>query len=47
MVVAGVPPDYFSETGQFWGNPIYDWERMQCGRFVWWIKSRARGAEDF
>ena len=37
-VVAGVPPDYFSSTGQVWGNPIYDWERMQGDGFSWWIK---------
>ncbi len=36
-VVAGVPPDYFSETGQLWGNPVYDWERMRQDRFSWWI----------
>lgn len=35
--VAGVPPDYFSETGQRWGNPQYDWERMQAGNFQWWV----------
>ncbi len=35
--VAGVPPDYFSETGQRWGNPLYDWERMQADDFKWWI----------
>ena len=35
-VVAGVPPDYFSETGQRWGNPLYDWERMQADGFQWW-----------
>jgi 4-alpha-glucanotransferase len=34
--VAGVPPDYFSETGQRWGNPQYDWERMQADGFIWW-----------
>jgi 4-alpha-glucanotransferase len=37
-VVAGVPPDYFSETGQFWGNPLYDWERMREDNFGWWIE---------
>ncbi len=37
-VVAGVPPDYFSETGQFWGNPIYDWDRMRADGFKWWIE---------
>jgi 4-alpha-glucanotransferase len=36
-VVAGVPPDYFSETGQLWGNPIYDWERMASDDFGWWV----------
>ena len=36
-VVAGVPPDYFSETGQLWGNPLYDWKAMQKNGFAWWI----------
>jgi 4-alpha-glucanotransferase len=36
-VQAGVPPDYFSETGQLWGNPLYDWARMQAAGFPWWI----------
>lgn len=40
-VVAGVPPDYFSETGQLWGNPLYRWDVMQEGDFEWWI-SRIR-----
>jgi 4-alpha-glucanotransferase len=35
-VVAGVPPDAFSKTGQLWGNPIYDWERMRHDGFKWW-----------
>ena len=34
--VAGVPPDYFSKTGQLWGNPIYDWEAMLRDNFGWW-----------
>jgi 4-alpha-glucanotransferase len=38
LVVAGVPPDYFSATGQLWGNPIYDWDRMRLDRFAWWVK---------
>jgi 4-alpha-glucanotransferase len=42
-VVAGVPPDYFSKTGQLWGNPIYDWERMSVDGFQWWVK-RLRAA---
>jgi 4-alpha-glucanotransferase len=37
-VVAGVPPDYFSATGQLWGNPLYNWERMRSDGFKWWIK---------
>ena len=36
-VVAGCPPDAYSETGQKWGNPIYDWEKMQEDGFSWWI----------
>ncbi len=36
-VIAGVPPDYFSETGQLWGNPIYDWEKMKEDGFKWWV----------
>ncbi|MBL8150714.1 MAG: 4-alpha-glucanotransferase [Blastocatellia bacterium] len=36
-VVAGVPPDFFSKTGQLWGNPIYDWEKMAQNSFKWWI----------
>jgi len=35
--VAGVPPDYFSETGQRWGNPHYDWQVMQDDGFAWWL----------
>ena len=34
--VAGVPPDFFSATGQLWGNPIYDWEAMRQDKFSWW-----------
>jgi 4-alpha-glucanotransferase len=37
LVVSGVPPDYFSKTGQLWGNPIYDWEAMQKDGFEWWV----------
>ncbi len=36
-VVAGVPPDYFSATGQLWGNPVYRWERHAADRYRWWI----------
>jgi 4-alpha-glucanotransferase len=37
-VVAGVPPDYFSATGQRWGNPIYRWDTMARNSFEWWIR---------
>jgi 4-alpha-glucanotransferase len=37
-VVAGVPPDYFSPTGQLWGNPLYDWRRMAEDNYSWWIE---------
>ncbi|TNF92137.1 MAG: 4-alpha-glucanotransferase [Gammaproteobacteria bacterium] len=37
-IVAGVPPDYFSETGQRWGNPLYRWGRMELDGFQWWIQ---------
>ncbi len=36
-VVAGVPPDYFSKTGQLWGNPQYDWAALQRSGYAWWI----------
>jgi 4-alpha-glucanotransferase len=38
QVVAGVPPDYFSKTGQLWGNPIYDWDEMVGDGFRWWVE---------
>jgi 4-alpha-glucanotransferase len=37
-VVAGVPPDYFSPTGQLWGNPLYDWNRMRHDGYAWWTR---------
>lgn len=36
--VAGVPPDYFSDDGQLWGNPLYDWETHKANGYVWWIQ---------
>jgi len=36
--VAGVPPDYFSRTGQLWGNPVYDWQQLEQTDFHWWIQ---------
>jgi 4-alpha-glucanotransferase len=38
LVVAGVPPDYFSKTGQLWGNPLYNWETMAFHGFDWWVE---------
>ncbi len=37
-VIAGVPPDYFSPTGQRWGNPLYDWEAQKETGYTWWIR---------
>ena len=36
-VVGGVPPDYFSELGQLWGNPVYDWHALENTDFAWWL----------
>ena len=36
-LVAGVPPDYYSATGQLWGNPVYDWDAHRAEGFAWWI----------
>ena len=40
--IAGVPPDYFSEIGQLWGNPIYDWPTMKADGYRWWITRMRR-----
>lgn len=45
-VVAGVPPDYFSATGQLWGNPIYDWDAHRAENFNWW-RSRVQHTLDW
>jgi 4-alpha-glucanotransferase len=37
-VVAGVPPDYFSATGQLWGNPVYRWDALKATGYAWWLK---------
>ncbi|EGK87539.1 4-alpha-glucanotransferase [Microcoleus vaginatus PCC 9802] len=37
-LMAGVPPDYFSSTGQLWGNPVYNWEKLQANNFEWWVE---------
>ncbi len=44
--VAGVPPDAFSEDGQLWGNPLYDWDYMKKEGFSWWIR-RIKAASEF
>jgi 4-alpha-glucanotransferase len=38
VTVAGVPPDYFSKTGQLWGNPVYRWEVLKSTGYEWWMK---------
>ncbi len=37
LAVAGVPPDYFSQTGQLWGNPLYDWKALRQDGYSWWV----------
>ncbi|MGQ9517363.1 MAG: 4-alpha-glucanotransferase [Anaerolineae bacterium] len=44
-VVAGVPPDYFSPTGQRWGNPLYRWERMAQDHYAWWVQRMRKTME--
>lgn len=38
QLIAGVPPDYFSETGQLWGNPLYKWDALEKDGYSWWIE---------
>lgn len=45
--IAGVPPDYFSATGQRWGNPIYNWEKLEKDDFVFWMKRISYTAQLF
>ncbi|GIW17027.1 MAG: 4-alpha-glucanotransferase [Tepidiforma sp.] len=45
--VAGVPPDAFSDTGQRWGNPLYDWEAMRADGYAWWVARFERALELF
>lgn len=44
-VVSGVPPDLFTEDGQLWGNPVYDWAFMESDEFAWWIERVRRLTE--
>ena len=46
-LVAGVPPDAFSETGQLWGNPLYDWPALSRRRYAWWTERLRRTFELF
>lgn len=43
--VAGVPPDYFSATGQLWGNPLYDWKKHEKTGYQWWVRRMERQLE--
>lgn len=45
--VAGVPPDYFSKTGQLWGNPLYNWEEMHNTGYKWWLKRIGKSKENY
>jgi 4-alpha-glucanotransferase len=45
--VAGVPPDYFSSTGQLWGNPVYSWEKLKETSYTWWISRMAHNFNHF
>ena len=47
LKVAGVPPDYFSKTGQLWGNPLYNWKYMKDNGFVWWYNRMRASFEMF
>ncbi len=45
LLIAGVPPDYFSQDGQLWGNPLYNWKALRKTNYAWWIgRLRAMGA---
>ena len=45
--VAGVPPDYFSATGQLWGNPLYNWEEMHRTGYKWWLARIGKAKENY
>ncbi|MFI5303351.1 MAG: 4-alpha-glucanotransferase [Nitrospiria bacterium] len=46
-IVSGVPPDYFSKTGQLWGNPLYNWEAIKSTHYSWWIQRLAHNLSLF
>ncbi|KAL3339678.1 hypothetical protein AABB24_028335 [Solanum stoloniferum] len=47
LIVSGVPPDAFSETGQLWGSPLYDWKAMEKDGFSWWLRRIQRAMDLF
>lgn len=47
LLVAGVPPDYFSATGQLWGNPVYNWNFLQDTHYAWWVQRLGHNLELF
>ncbi len=47
LCVAGVPPDYFSESGQLWGNPLYRWDLLKKQRYKWWIQRMKHNLDFF
>lgn len=46
-LVAGVPPDYFSATGQLWGNPVYNWDALAKDSYAWWIRRMEHNLRHF
>jgi 4-alpha-glucanotransferase len=47
QAIAGVPPDYFSETGQLWGMPVFDWKKLKKTRYEWWLRRISHNLEMF
>uniref|UniRef100_A0A251SD70 4-alpha-glucanotransferase n=1 Tax=Helianthus annuus TaxID=4232 RepID=A0A251SD70_HELAN len=47
LLVSGVPPDAFSETGQLWDSPLYDWKAVEEDRFSWWVRHLKRAQDLF
>ncbi|MDO4745162.1 MAG: 4-alpha-glucanotransferase [Bacillota bacterium] len=47
LVGAGVPPDYFSEDGQHWGNPLYDWDSLKANDYEWWVNRVQRAMSQY
>ena len=45
--ISGCPPDYFSRTGQRWGNPVYDWANLKKAKYAWWIERTGKALEMF